>query len=679
MRCALRIAWGSGWGNMSKRQEPRRPFVKRLTKLAVDTTGNTMMIMGIALIPIIGMVGSAFDMGRAYMVKTRLQQACDAGTLAGRKAMTTTNFDTDTAAKTQATNFFNFNFPDGSFGTSGRAFTPRGTSDGQVEADARVTVPMTLMRLFKTQSVTINVDCEAIFEIANTDIVFVLDVTQSMNCAVGTSGGCASEVTSAKIKALRLAVVSFYDTLKTAIGTDARLRFGFVPYSTTVNVGKSLPAEYLKPIWSYQSRERVLKSWSTTSNTSGSWPSTGSSTPTWGNWSAYTQVSNTSVSGSWACTAPATTYEAGPESSSPSTSTNASSGAVTTTTVVSRTMTQTSYQATYTSSGKMCKIEKRTRVRNETKTDTKVDTPDYDWHYKRWQPPQELYDTYKSGADTIVPIGNASSDGPATNRTTKWNGCIEEAATVANTTFSTLPVSGAFDLDIDLVPATDAQRWAPAWIDIIYYRNKTGTAYPDTTVINDNNSNHSQPLKTSNEGACPKAAQKLKVMTKTEIEDYLKAANGFLGLGYTYHDTGMIWGGRFISPDGIFASENREVPTGEVGAGKPINRHIIYMTDGQLQTNDDVYGLYGLESLDGRIAAGASDLTSRHRSRFNAVCNSIKSKNITVWVIAYAATLDTSLTNCASPGKSFTADDDTELDAQFKAIANKIAELRLQR
>lgn len=679
MRCALRIAWGPGWGNMSKRRETGQGFAKRLTRLAVDTTGNTMMMMGIALIPIIGMVGSAFDIGRAYMVKTRLQQACDAGSLAGRKAMTTTNFDTDAAAKTQATNFFNFNFPNGSFGTSGRAFTARGTSDGQVEADASVTVPMTLMRLFNTPSVVINVDCEAIFEIANTDIMFVLDVTGSMNCAVGTSGGCGTEATKAKIKALRLAVASFYDTLKTAIGTDARLRFGFVPYSTTVNVGKSLPAEYLKPIWSYQSRERVLKSTST-STKSGSWPSTGSNSPSWSSWSSWTEVSNTTVSGSSACTAPDTTYEAGPESSTTSTSTDEKSGAVTTSTVITRTMTRTSYRATYTSTGKKCKIEKRTRTRDETKTDSTTETPDYDWHYKLWEPPQDLYDSYKAGTDTVVPIGNAAvNDGPATNRTTTWNGCIEEAATVANATFSSLPASGAYDLDIDLVPATDDQRWAPAWIDIIYYRNKTGSSYPDKSVINDNNSNHSQPSKTSNEGACPKAAQKLKVMTKTEIEDYLKASNGFVGLGYTYHDTGMIWGGRFISPDGIFASENREVPSGEVGAGKPINRHIIYMTDGMLQTDVDVYGLYGVERLDGRVAAGASDLTARHRSRFNAVCNSIKSKNITVWVVAYASSLDTSLTNCASPGKAFTADDDDELDTQFRAIANKIAELRLQR
>ena len=40
------------------------------------------------------------------------------------------------------------------------------------------------------------------------------------------------EDTNSKIKALRNAVVSFYTTLNAAISKDARLRFGFVPYST---------------------------------------------------------------------------------------------------------------------------------------------------------------------------------------------------------------------------------------------------------------------------------------------------------------------------------------------------------------------------------------------------------------------------------------------------------------
>ncbi len=57
----------------------------------------------------------------------------------------------------------------------------------------------------------------------------------------------------------------------------------------------------------------------------------------------------------------------------------------------------------------------------------------------------------------------------------------------------------------------------------------------------------------------------------------------------TYHDIGMLWGARLLSPTGIFADENAF--TAEGGA---IERHMIFMTDGSTQTQlDNVYA-YGL-------------------------------------------------------------------------------------
>ncbi len=52
-----------------------------------DARGNALAIMAAALIPLAGMVGGGVDIARMYIVKTRLQHACDAGALAGRKAM----------------------------------------------------------------------------------------------------------------------------------------------------------------------------------------------------------------------------------------------------------------------------------------------------------------------------------------------------------------------------------------------------------------------------------------------------------------------------------------------------------------------------------------------------------------------------------------------------------------
>lgn len=64
----------------------RQPGV--LQTLRRDAAGNVVAMMGAALLPLAAFSGAAVDTARLYVVKVRLQQACDAGALAGRKMMT---------------------------------------------------------------------------------------------------------------------------------------------------------------------------------------------------------------------------------------------------------------------------------------------------------------------------------------------------------------------------------------------------------------------------------------------------------------------------------------------------------------------------------------------------------------------------------------------------------------
>ena len=43
-----------------------------LRRLARNTAGNTLVIMGMAVIPLAGLVGGAVDVSRLYLTKTRL-------------------------------------------------------------------------------------------------------------------------------------------------------------------------------------------------------------------------------------------------------------------------------------------------------------------------------------------------------------------------------------------------------------------------------------------------------------------------------------------------------------------------------------------------------------------------------------------------------------------------------
>ncbi len=256
-------------------------------RLARDVRGNTLALMAAVMLPLAGLIGGSVDMSRLYLTKTRLQHACDAGALAGRKAMgagswttgTNNNSSNDAAEKMFLANFGEHNY---GTGTLGKEFKE---ADGNVTGTATVPVPMTIMKIFGMQSRTISVTCQAKMELPNTDVMFVLDVTMSMQCKPeDPSEGCDTGVATniKRITGLRKAVKCFYEALEkvntpepctivnpaanpitynsskdpaaTTATTTAQVRIGFVPYGVNVNVGKVLPQSAIADKWTYQSR-----------------------------------------------------------------------------------------------------------------------------------------------------------------------------------------------------------------------------------------------------------------------------------------------------------------------------------------------------------------------------------------------------------------------------------------
>ena len=196
-----------------------------------DAAGSILPISAIAMVALAGMVGGGVDMSRAYMVQNRLQNACDAGVLAGRRAVDGVNFTT--AARSRAEDFFETNFDEGVQGVSNTTFTASSSNNGNtVDGTATTTVDTVIMQLFGFAEIPLSVDCSASLSVGNSDVVMVLDVTGSMG---NTLGG------QTRIESLRDAMKGFYDTVSEAAdGTAARIRYGFVPYSAGVNVGQLL-------------------------------------------------------------------------------------------------------------------------------------------------------------------------------------------------------------------------------------------------------------------------------------------------------------------------------------------------------------------------------------------------------------------------------------------------------
>ena len=147
-------------------------------RLAKDTAGNVFAMTAAAVVPMIGVVGGAIDASRMYLVQSRLQAACDSAVLAGRKAMGTTTYDTN--AQTRANAMFNFNFQNADFQTTGTTFSASADGNGKLNGTAATSIPMTLMKVFGFSNRNVSVACSADLQIPNIDIVFVLDVTGSM-------------------------------------------------------------------------------------------------------------------------------------------------------------------------------------------------------------------------------------------------------------------------------------------------------------------------------------------------------------------------------------------------------------------------------------------------------------------------------------------------------------------
>ena len=251
-------------------------------------------------------------------------------------------------------------------------------------------------------------------------------------------------------------------------------------------------------------------------------------------------------------------------------------------------------------------------------------------------------------------------------------GCIEERKSSVITDYDNVDLAQNLDLDIDRVPTpgdSDTQ-WRPKYRDEVFARSWTSDWGGTWTKNQVTTTDEYLPTGQWWWSACPAAAQKLQEMTATEVDDYLNTLNPY---GATYHDIGMIWGARLLSPTGLFANENIDV------GSSPTSRHMVFLTDGQTEPYDLAYSAYGIEPLDERrwTEGSAMSLQETVNERFLFACKEAKKKNITVWVIAFGTTVNTYMTECAGAGHYFEADDAAELAQAFSTIAQTLGDLRI--
>jgi hypothetical protein len=490
----------------------------------------------------------------------------------------------------------------------------------------------------------VKVNCTAQINFTNTDVMMVLDVTGSM---AETNPGDSSS----KIESLKNTVRKFYQQLQASSLAGTRIRYGFVPYSTNVNVGSLLHDDWVVKSWDYQSRRLINDILTVVTFTHYTGATYVSGTIMTAQDSTYAASFSESKGGYYCPNAPG---------SSVSTSSTSSTKTELVTSPVPGTKTTTTYLRTRNGAyysvalaDKTCVVSKTT-LTNYKDTYDRIDEPalggDAKWQYKQYN-----YDV--------------------SNWRGESNGCIEERGTYEIGDYNNVDFTKALDLDIDSVPTPDRPetQWRPMYPELVFARaiEWSGSgSFSTKSVIT--GKEFVQPYSLGS-AACPPPAMKLSQVSSSELDAYLATLKP---KGSTYHDIGMIWGGRLISPTGLFAAENADVsPT------SPTSRNLIFLTDGETAPYDLSYSSYGIEPLDGRrwTMGSSRSLTETVEKRFSVVCGEVKKRNVTVWVIGFGTTLASFLKDCAGEGHYFEAADAAELNASFAAIAKNLSHLRIER
>jgi len=673
-----------------------------LARLGRNTAGNVLALVAAALPPILILVGGAVDMGRAYMAQTSLQNACDAGVLAGRRAQAKSG-TWGTAEQAKAQKMFDINYQGLAANATSTSFVPTNPSVGVISATATSTIPTTIMKIFGTNTFTLTANCSAEFQISNIDVMMVLDTTGSM--AYCPDGSWCNSGAGSKIEGLKSAIRSFYYTIAAAVpsGSGTRVRFGFVPYSDTVNVknltsgaSPDIPQGYIASAANYQTRLYN-----------------------------FDQASYTSTTGS-----PVVTQETYGGSATPIAISSADcdnyginayptngGNPVTTGTAPDDVITKTYSKKSWTKTGTITlsgcgnctgnngqgngnngtKVDVGTCVRQVSTVTTSYVLNGYKLNpttpyrytqaslntsglksYTAVNLATEVYSNSTvptAGFYDMVTLGSLAGTTNILKVSTTWNGCIEERSTV-NTLISAASIpSGATDLDVLTAPTSAAAtQWKPYISDFQFNRGQTATL--DTTDDKD-------PMT----AYCPAPAKNFTTVdtsAPTTVPSWIETYLGTLyASGGTYHDIGMIWGARLANPAGI---NSTVVNSGNVSS---ISRHIIFLTDGIMEPRCDfLYSAYGVEYLDNRVmpaqptrdAACDTTLATYHNGRYLAACQRAKDMGYTIWVIGFGQAITPEMSACAagSGGQAMTASSTTALQDTFRLIASRIANLRLR-
>lgn len=200
-------------------------IIRCIRRFLEDRRGNILPMFGLALLPIMGLIGAAVDYSRANAVKSRMQAALDSTALA--MAANAAN-QTASQLTASATAYFNamFNTQSTTGVTLSVAYTNTAATGPQVTVNGSTNVKTQFMNIpgFGISQMPVAATSTTAWGNTRLRVALVLDNTGSM-------------ADDGKITALKTATTNLLNQLKASARNDGDVYVSIIPFSQNVNIG----------------------------------------------------------------------------------------------------------------------------------------------------------------------------------------------------------------------------------------------------------------------------------------------------------------------------------------------------------------------------------------------------------------------------------------------------------
>ena len=191
-----------------------------------DERGVFAVIFGLLALVLIAASGAVVDFASMQTARSRAQTALDAAALALQPTMTSTN---SASIKTSAQNLLIERIADSRITATVDTATVNMTA-GTLNLQGTMTVPTAFIQLIGIRTITAHLQAEVTRSSSDLEVSVALDTTGSMNSP------------STKIAALRTSTQNLVDALVQTSQTPTYSKIALVPYSAAVNVGSTYAA-----------------------------------------------------------------------------------------------------------------------------------------------------------------------------------------------------------------------------------------------------------------------------------------------------------------------------------------------------------------------------------------------------------------------------------------------------